>query len=59
MYRAKCSALATSVSPDVDSIYRVGDAVYTALLVKEDKSPNHWLLSGYEVRSARTKSDPR
>ena len=27
---------------------------FAAFLVKDDKSPNHWLLSGYEVRSART-----
>ena len=32
--------------------------LFTVILVKDNKGSNHWLLSGYEVRAARTKQAP-
>lgn len=39
--------------------FTIKGELYTAVLIKDQKSKNHWLLSGYEVRAARAKASPR
>lgn len=58
----RVTRLNTTRNEEIDRIrlaLNIKDELYVAFLVKDEKSPNHWLLSGYEVRAARAKGGPR
>jgi hypothetical protein len=57
----KATHLDTSLNEEtsrVRLVLQIKDETYVAFLVKDGKSGNYWLLSGYELRRARTRQPP-